>query len=146
MAQCAFLVVVSTVKKYQSPVFVIFMSKNPSTNCCHRLWRVNVSYQGKISLHLDLPSQYGRHTRSPLLWAVIRILYLDSSNYCAFAHLFSFLGILEQSPTVVNIEIRPLLDLYVHFERLRPEVHLIDFRFTLVYGNAIRVHRNTFKP
>ena len=26
------------------------------------------------------------------------------------------------------------------------QVHLIDFRFTLVYGNAIRVHSNAFKP
>ena len=40
--------------------------------------------------------------------------------YLWFAHLFSFLGIEEQSATVVNIEIRTLLDLYVHFERLRP--------------------------
>ena len=52
-----------------------------STNCCHRLRRVNVSYEGEISLHLDLPSQYGCRTRSPLLWAIIRILYLDTARF-----------------------------------------------------------------
>ena len=93
MAQCEFLV--STVKKYQSPVFVIFMSKNPSTNCCHHLRRVNVSYQGEISLHLDLPSQYDCHIRSPLLWALIRILYLDTARFIELLYVrspFSFLG------------------------------------------------------
>ena len=118
MAQCAFLA--STVKKYQSPIFVIFMSKNPSTNCCHRLRRVNVSYQSKISLHFNLPSQYSCRTRSLLLWALIRISYLGTARFIELAHLLSFLGIEEQSPTIVNIEIRPLLDLYIHFERLRP--------------------------
>ena len=46
-----------------------------------------------------------------------------------FAHLFSFLGLYEQS-AVVNNEIQLLLDLHVHFEQLCPEVHLIDFRVT----------------
>ena len=31
-----------------------------------------------------------------MLWALIRILYLDSFNYCTFTHI-SFLGIEEQS-------------------------------------------------
>ena len=53
MEQCAFLA--SPVKKYQSRVFCHFMSKNLSTNCCHRLRRVNVR---RISLHFDLPSLY----------------------------------------------------------------------------------------
>ena len=35
-------------KKYRSPVFVL--SKDLSTNRCHHLWRVNASFQGKISL------------------------------------------------------------------------------------------------
>ena len=56
MAQCAFIV--PQVKKCQNSVFVIFMSKNLSTNLCCRLWRVNVSYQGEISHHFDLPSLY----------------------------------------------------------------------------------------
>ena len=55
-----------------------------------------------------------------------------------FAHLFSFLGVLEQSAVVINNEIQLLLDLYVHFERLA-QVHLIDFPVTLVCGDAIRV-------
>ena len=49
VTQCAFLV--TQVKNCQSPVFVIFMSKNLSTNPCRHLWKVKVSYQGKISLH-----------------------------------------------------------------------------------------------
>ncbi len=53
VAQCAFLV--PQVKNCQSPVFVIFMSKNLSTNYCRSLQRVNVSYQGEISLYLQAP-------------------------------------------------------------------------------------------
>ena len=34
---------VSPVQKYESPVLVIFVSKNLSTNSCHRLLRVNIS-------------------------------------------------------------------------------------------------------
>ena len=40
--------------------------------------------------------------------------------YCMFAHLFSFLGVEEQS-AVVNDKIRLLLDLYVHFKQLCPD-------------------------
>ena len=116
-AQCAFLV--AQVKKCQSWVFVIFMPKNLPTNLCHRLRRLTVSYKGEISLHFDLPSLYYCRTRSPLLWALIRIIYLDSSNYCTFAHLFSFLGIWDPK-IIVNNEFQPLLDLSVHFERLCP--------------------------
>ena len=70
VAQCALLV--PQVKNCQNPVFVIFTS-NLSTNLWRRLWRVNVSYQGEISLHFDLPSLYSCRTRSPLLRALIRI-------------------------------------------------------------------------
>ena len=49
------------------------MSKNLSTNLCRRLWRITVSYKGKISLYFDLSSLYYCHTRSLLLWALIRI-------------------------------------------------------------------------
>ena len=79
MAQCAFLA--SQVKKYRSPVFVIFMSKNLLTNCCHQLRRVDVSYQGEISLHFDLPSLYDCRTRSLLLWALIGIPASRLSRY-----------------------------------------------------------------
>ena len=54
MAQYVFLV--PQFKECQSPVFVIFMSKNLCTNLYCRLRRVNVRYQGKISLHFDLAS------------------------------------------------------------------------------------------
>ena len=53
VAQCTFLV--PRVENCQSPVFVIFMSRNLSTNYCCSLWRVNVSYQGKIRLYLQVP-------------------------------------------------------------------------------------------
>ena len=53
VVQCTFLV--SQVENCQSPVFVIFMSKNLSTNYCYSLRRVNISYQGKISLYVQAP-------------------------------------------------------------------------------------------
>ena len=55
------------------------------------------------------------------------------------AYLFSFLGIAEQSSVDVN-EIQLLLDL----SNGSAQVHLIDFRVTVVCGNAIRVHSNAF--
>ena len=38
-------------------------------------------YEDEISLHLDPPSRHSHRTRSPLLWAVIRILYLDTARF-----------------------------------------------------------------
>ena len=76
-------------QKFKSPVFVIFMAKNLSSNCCHRLRRVNVRYQCEISLKLyfDLHSLYSYHTWKSLLWTLIIILTSrDSSNYYTFAH------------------------------------------------------------
>ena len=37
-------------------------------------------YEGEISLHFDPPSRHSRRTRSPLLWALIRILYLNTAT------------------------------------------------------------------
>ena len=54
MVQCVFLV--PQVKICQSPIFVIFMSKNLSTNLCRRLRRINIGYQDERSLHFDLPN------------------------------------------------------------------------------------------
>ena len=51
-------------------------------------------------------------------WAIQ--LQLDSSNYCMFANLLSFLGIEEEAALVIEVEIRSSLDLDVHFERLHP--------------------------
>ena len=58
------------------------------------------------------------------------------------AHLFSFLGIAEQSSVDVNNEIQLLLNL----SNGSAQVHLIDFRVTVVCRNAIRVHSNAFGP
>ena len=71
-AQCAFLV--AQVLICQSPGFVIYMSNNPSSNCCRLLRRL-------VVLHFDPPSRHSHRTRSPLLWAVIRILYLDTARF-----------------------------------------------------------------
>ena len=38
-------------------------------------------YEGEISLQFDPPSRHSHRTRSPLLWAVIRILYLDTARF-----------------------------------------------------------------
>ena len=56
-AQYAFLV--AQVEICQSPDFVIYMSNNPSSNCCRLLRRLVMLYEGEISLHFDPPS---RHT------------------------------------------------------------------------------------
>ena len=77
--QCAFLV--AQVEICQSPDFVIYMSNNPSSNCCRLLRRLVVLYEGEISLYFDPPSRHSRRTRSPLLWAVIRILYLETARF-----------------------------------------------------------------
>ena len=57
-------------------------AKEPfSTYLCRCLWRLTVSYKGEINLHFDLPNLYSCHTRSPLLWTLIRILYLDTARF-----------------------------------------------------------------
>ena len=71
---------VAQVKNCQSPNFVIHMSNNPS-NCCHRLRRLVVLYNGEISLHFDPTSRQSCRTRSPLLWALIRIPTSKLSRY-----------------------------------------------------------------
>ena len=63
--------------------FVIFMSENLSVNLCCHLRRVNVSYQGEISLHFNLPSLYSCGTWSPLL----RALEFPFTGYLATARL-----------------------------------------------------------
>ena len=78
-AQCAVLVAQAEICR--SPDFVIYMSNNPSTICCRLLRRLVVLYEGEISLHFDPPSRHSRHTRSPLLWALKRILYLHSGGF-----------------------------------------------------------------
>ena len=95
-AQCAFLVfslvvvvvVVAQVEIYQSPDFVIYILNNPP-NCCRLLWRLVVLYEGEISLHFDSPSRHSCRTRSPLIWALIRILYLDTARFINLLYVCS---------------------------------------------------------
>ena len=89
-AQSAFLV--AQVEICQSPDFVIYMSNNPSSNCCRLLQRLVVPYEGEISLHFDPPSRHSRRTRSPLLWAVIRILYLETARFIDLLYVRSPFG------------------------------------------------------
>ena len=89
-AQCAFLV--AQVEICPSPDFVIYMSNNPFSNCCRLLRRLVVLYEGEISLHFDPPSQHSRRTRSPLLWALIRILYLDAEIHRTTVRSLTFLA------------------------------------------------------
>ena len=86
-AQSAFLVAQAEI--CQSPDFVIYMSNTPSSNCCRLLRRLVVLYEGEISLHFDPPSRYSRRTRSPLLWALIRILYLDTAKFIELLYVCS---------------------------------------------------------
>ena len=85
--QCAFLVV--QVKICQSPDFVIYMSNNPSSNCCHCLRRLIMLYKGEISLHFDPPSRPSCRTRSPLLWVLIRIFYLATTRFIELLYVRS---------------------------------------------------------
>ena len=79
-AQCASIV--AQVEICESPDFVIYISNNPSSNRCRLLRRlVVVLYEGEISLHFDPSSRHSHRTRSPLLWAVIRFLYLDTARF-----------------------------------------------------------------
>ena len=78
-ALCAFLV--AQVQICRSPDFVIYMLNDPSSNCCRLLRRLVVLYEGEISHHLDPPSRHSHRTRSALLWALIRILYLDTARF-----------------------------------------------------------------
>ena len=86
-AQCMLLV--PQVKKCQSWVFVIYMPKNLSTNLCRRLRRLTVSYKGEVSLHFNLPSLYSYRTRSLLLWALVRLLYLDTARFIELLYVCS---------------------------------------------------------
>ena len=83
-AQCAFLV--AQVEICQS---VIYMSNNPSSNCCCLLRRLVVLYEDEISLYFDPPSRHSRRTRSPLLWALIRILYLVIARFIELLYVRS---------------------------------------------------------
>ena len=86
-AQCAFLV--APVEICQSPDFLIYILNNPSSNCCRLLPRLVMLYEGEISLCFDPPSRHSRHTRSPLLWAVIRILYLGTARFIELLYVRS---------------------------------------------------------
>ena len=80
-AQCAFLV--AKVEICQSPHFVIYVSNNPSSNCCRCLRRLVVLCKGEISLHFGPPSRHSCSTRSSLLWALIGIPASGLSRYTA---------------------------------------------------------------
>ena len=65
------------------------MPKNLSTNLCRRLRRLTVSYKGEVSLHFNLPSLYSYRTRSLLLWALVRLLYLDTARFIELLYVCS---------------------------------------------------------
>ena len=87
LAQCAFLI--PEVEICQNPDFVIYMSNNPSSKCCRLLRRLVVLYEGEIRLYFDPPSRHSHRTRSPLLWAVFRILYLDRARFIELLYVHS---------------------------------------------------------
>ena len=84
--QCVYLV--AQVEICRSPDFVIYISNNPS-NCCRLIRRLVVLYEGEISLHFDPPSRHSHRTRSPLLWVLIRILYLDTARFIELLYIRS---------------------------------------------------------
>ena len=119
MTQCVFLI------KCQSPNFVIYML-NLSTICCRHLQRVNVSYQGDISL----PSLYNCRTRSPLLWALIRnpASEIHQTTVCLLTFLASWasknnwhlLSTMKSDPCLI----------FTFISNGSANGHLINFRFT----------------
>ena len=126
-AQCAFLV--AWVEICRSPDFVIYMSNNPSSNCCRCLRRPVDLYKGEISLHFDSPSRPSCRTRSPLLWALITILYLDTArSVCSLTFLASWASKnnrLSLSTTKFNS-----CSIFTFISNGSAQVHLIDFRVT----------------
>ena len=81
--------IVAQVEICQSPDFVIYMSNNPSSNCCRRLRRLVDLYKGEMSLHFDPPSRPSCQVWSPLLWVLIRILYLDTARFIELLYIRS---------------------------------------------------------
>ena len=78
---------VAQVEICQSPDFIIYMSNNPSSNCCRHLRRLVTLYKCKISLHFDPPNRHSGRTWSPLLWVLIRI---PSSGLQSKSKTFNF--------------------------------------------------------
>ena len=129
---CAFLVVVvAQVEICRSPGFVIYMSNNPSFNCCHRLRRPVDLYQGKISLHFGPPSQPSCHTRSSLLWALIRILYLHTSRFIELLYVRSPLAswVFKNNRLSSTTKFNSCL-IFSFISNSSAQVHLIDFLVT----------------
>ena len=46
-------------------------------------------YEGEINLHFDPPIRHSRRTQSPLLWAVFRILSLDTARFIELLYVRS---------------------------------------------------------
>ena len=120
IAQCVFLV--PQVENSQIPVFVIFMSKNLSTNLCHHLWRVNLSYQGEISLRFDLPSLYSCCTQNPLPRTLIRIPVHGLSRFVELLYVHSPFKLLrhQRSGSCYQQQSLRLARPFVLIERLGP--------------------------
>ena len=127
-AQCTFLV--AQVEICQSPDFVIYMSNNPS-NCC-RLRRPVDLYKGEISLHFDPPSRPSCRTRSPLLWALIRILYLDTARFIELLYIRSPLASWASKNNRLSLSTTKFNSCMIStfISNGSAQVHLIDFRVT----------------
>ena len=125
--------------------FVIVISKNLSTNLCHRLWKVNVSYQGKTSLHFDLPSLYGCRTRSPL-----RYLKFPPACYLITDRFIKLLYVCSPFWHRRTISCRQpystLAQSSCPFRMVSPMVIQLISGSCIGYRNAIRMHSNAFGP
>ena len=77
-AQCAFLV--AQLEICRSPGFVIYMSSNPSSNCCRLLRRLVVLYEGEISLHFDPPMSVSDKTRHMGSTRYLRNVHFSTSS------------------------------------------------------------------
>ena len=126
-AQCAFLV--AQVQICQSPDFVIYMSNNPS-NCCRLLRRLVMLYEGEISVHFDPPSRHSRRTQSPLLWAVIRILYLDTARFIDLLYVRSPFWASKNNRLSLSTTKFNSCSIFTFISNGSAQVHLIDFRVT----------------
>ena len=60
-------------------------------------------------------------------------------------HLLSFLGI-EEVVLVIDNRVRDYSSTYVLILDGSTQVELIDSGSSIVYGNAMRVHSNIFRP
>ena len=112
------------------------MPKNISTNFCRRLQRLIVSYKSEISLHFDLLSLYGCRTLSLLLWALTRVLYLDTARFNDLPTVRSLTFLASWASKNNRLSSTTKFNsctIFMFVLNSSAQVHLIDFQSDFLY-------------